>query len=47
MPTNRWLTVIALMGAAASIMAAGLLWLVVTRPAAVAMTVGLWLDNAR
>ena len=45
MPTNRWLTGVALIGAVASIMAAGLLWLVATRPAAVAMTLGLWLDN--
>lgn len=47
MATNRWLTGVALIGAAASIMAAGLLWLVATKPGSVAATLGLWLDGGR
>jgi hypothetical protein len=44
---HRWLTGIALTGALASVLAAAMLWLVVTRPEAVATTIGVWLGAAR
>jgi hypothetical protein len=44
---HRWLTGVALTGALASVLAVAMLWLVVTRPDAVAMTLGLWLGTAR
>ena len=44
---HRWLTGIALAGTLASVLAAGMLWLVATRPDAVAMTLGVWLGATR
>jgi hypothetical protein len=46
MTEQRVLTGAAVIGAIASVLAAGLLWLVVTRPEAVGMTFGLWLGAA-
>jgi len=47
MRTNRWLAGVAVVGAVASVLAAGMLWLVATRPDAVAMTLGIWLSAGR
>jgi hypothetical protein len=47
MRSRRWLTGIALMGAVASLLAMGTLWLVATRPDAVATTLGVWLSATR
>jgi hypothetical protein len=47
MRLNRWLTGIAVVGTVATVLAVGLLWLVVMRPDAAGMTLGLWLSTAR
>jgi hypothetical protein len=47
MSGHRWLTGVAVTGALASVLAAAMLWLVATRPDAVAMTLGMWLGAAR
>jgi hypothetical protein len=44
---HRWLTGIAWTGAVASVLAGAMLWLVVTRPDALARTLDLWLGAAR
>ena len=41
---DRWLTGVALVGAVASVLAVGMLWLVATRSDAVATTLGVWLS---
>jgi hypothetical protein len=46
MRVNRWLAGVAFVGAVASVLAAGLLWLVAMRPET-AMNLGLWLSVAR
>ena len=43
MASNRFVTGAALVGAAASVLAAGLVWLVATGPEALAVTLALWL----
>jgi hypothetical protein len=43
---HRWLTGIALAGVLASVLAAGMLWLVATRPDTAA-TLGVWLAATR
>jgi hypothetical protein len=43
MTEQRVVTGAAVIGAIASVLAAGLLWLVVTRPAAVGMMLSVWL----
>ena len=37
---NRWLVLVAIVGATAAVVAAGLFWLVLTRPIAVAQALG-------
>ena len=40
---KKWVAGVALVGTLASIVAAAMLWLVITRPDAVASTLGAWL----
>jgi hypothetical protein len=47
MRINGWLAGIAVVGTIATVLAAGLLWLVVTRPDTAGMTFGIWLNAAR
>ena len=41
--SQKWVARVALVGTIASVFAAAMLWLVVTRPEAVAATLGAWL----
>lgn len=47
MRINGWLTGIAVVGTIATVLAVGLLWLVVTSPDTAGMTFGIWLSTAR
>ena len=40
---KKWVAGVALVGTLASLVAAAMLWLVITRPDAVASTLGAWL----
>jgi hypothetical protein len=45
--SQKWVASVALVGTIASVVAATMLWLFVTRPEAVAATVGAWLGAGR
>jgi hypothetical protein len=45
--SQKWVASVALVGTIASVVAATMLWLVITRPETVAITLGAWLSAAK
>ena len=45
--SQKWVAQVALVGTVASVVAAAMLWFIITRPETVASTLGAWLGGGR